>query len=291
MPAAPIQNVADTAFLVAHHRAIESARPDRLFADPLAATLAGDHGRDIVAGTRTAAVTGWMVAMRTHVIDAQVMACIAEGIDTVLNLGAGLDTRPYRLALPPGLRWIEVDQPEVIAFKTARLAGHTPVCRLEHVSLDLTDGPARRAWLTETLASAHKTLVLTEGVVVYLDQADVATLAQDLAAQPSVVRWIVEHISADALKWRERKGVDKQMVNAPFRFKPDDWFGFFAAQGWTPREQRYLGEVGRRLGRPMPLPWPMRAVVWLLCQFAPPERRGGIDRAMAYVVLERAPPV
>src|SRR6476469_9976941 len=102
-----IQTVSDTAFMVATYRAMESERADALFHDPLAAKLAGEHGREIVANlTRDARLGEWFVAIRTHIIDALIRAAVAEGIDTIVNLGAGLDTRPYRMQLPGSLRWI-----------------------------------------------------------------------------------------------------------------------------------------------------------------------------------------
>src|SRR5690349_10113943 len=95
MPDALIRDVSDTAFWIAHHRATESQRPDALFRDPLALRLAGQRGRDIASSMPAAAVTGWMVVLRTVVIDAFIQQAIAGGADAILNLGAGLDTRPY----------------------------------------------------------------------------------------------------------------------------------------------------------------------------------------------------
>ena len=84
----------------------------------------------------------WSVVIRTVIIDDYIRQAIAAGVDTILNLGAGLDTRPYRIDLPNSLRWIEVDFPHVIELKETRLAVEKPSCRLERISLDLTD-PAR----------------------------------------------------------------------------------------------------------------------------------------------------
>lgn len=86
-----IEHVSDTAFLVAQLRAVESARPDALFRDRLAARLAGERGRRIAEATPNP-VTAWQIAMRTVIIDRYVLE--AQGVDTILNLGAGLDTRP-----------------------------------------------------------------------------------------------------------------------------------------------------------------------------------------------------
>ena len=110
----------------------------------------------------------WVVVIRTCIIDAFIREAIAAGCDTILNLGAGVHTRPYRLELPPTLRWIEVDFAATIEFKNERLAGDEPHCRLERRAVDLGDAAARRALLADVNGTAQKVLVLTEGVVGYL---------------------------------------------------------------------------------------------------------------------------
>src|SRR5207253_2278637 len=88
----------------------------------------------------------WPMIVRTAVMDELTLRAIKrDGVDTVLNLAAGLDTRPYRLPLAPSLRWIEVDFPDVIAYKKEQLAGERPMSTLEHVGIDLTDQDRRRA--------------------------------------------------------------------------------------------------------------------------------------------------
>src|SRR5450755_2299399 len=90
-----IKGVSDTAFMVAAWRAAESKRPDALFRDPFAARLAGEHGRAIVASLRRGFLGGWQVVIRTVIIDEMIQKAVAAGIDTIVNLGAGLDARPY----------------------------------------------------------------------------------------------------------------------------------------------------------------------------------------------------
>jgi O-methyltransferase involved in polyketide biosynthesis len=62
----------------------------------------------------------------------------------VVNLAAGLDTRPYRLKLSPSLKWIEVDLPAMIDYKEEILATEKPVCVLERFRVNLADVAARR---------------------------------------------------------------------------------------------------------------------------------------------------
>jgi methyltransferase (TIGR00027 family) len=284
-----IQHVSDTAFLVAYLRAVESARPDALFHDPLAARIAGEKGKAIAETFTTRRMTGWNVAIRTVIIDDFIRSAIANGVDTVLNLGAGLDTRPYRLDLPPDLAWVEVDYPDVIAFKDDLLRTETPRCRLERVGLDLADPTSRHDFLARIDADSGRILVLTEGVVPYLDIEQAAALSDDLRALSRVDSWIIDYFSPEALAYRERTGMARQMEQAPFKFRPADWFGFFASHGWRPRQIRYLPEEGARLGRPAPLPWNIRLLRSLFRFFKPAQRSPGAGKFVGYVLLEPAP--
>jgi methyltransferase (TIGR00027 family) len=279
-----IQNVSDTAFMIAAHRATESQRPDALFRDPLAAKLAGERGKRIVADLPRRWMTGWSVAVRTVVIDDLIASALARGADTVLNLGAGLDTRPYRMNLPADLRWIEVDYAPMIDRKDERLASEVPRCRLERVRMDLADLPARRSLFADVGARSKNVLVLTEGVIPYLSVDDVAALADDLRSLGAVRGWIVDYFSKDTLRYRKKSA--RTFANAPFKFDPDDWFAFFAAHGWRPTEQRFLVIEGERLRRPVPFPLPMRFWMGFARHFGPPERRERMRRFTGYFFLE-----
>lgn len=98
--------------------------------DTSPARLAGATGRAIVARSWRMMRNGWPIVVRVKNIDGMVMAAVAQGYDGVLNLASGLDTRPYRLALPPpDLTWIEADFPAMIEEKARLLVGETPVAR------------------------------------------------------------------------------------------------------------------------------------------------------------------
>src|SRR5437016_3140541 len=131
----------------------------------------------------------WPMIVRTAVLDELILRAIErDGVDTVLNLAAGLDTRPYRLPLPPALRWIEADFPDVIAYKQEQLNRERPVCVLERVGIDLTDAGRRPALFARIGAAARQVLVVSEGLLIYLTPPQVAALASDLAA-PASVDW------------------------------------------------------------------------------------------------------
>ena len=148
-----IGDVSDTAFWIAHHRSVETQRPDALFRDPLAGVLAGDRGKNIADAMPRSFMTAWAIVMRTCIIDDHIRLAIAEGADAVLNLGAGLDTRPYRMDLPASFTWTEADYPHIIDYKEKTLAQEIPRCQLKRVQCDLANATDRQqVWPTPTPA-------------------------------------------------------------------------------------------------------------------------------------------
>ena len=281
-----LENVSDTAFWVAHYRALETQRSDALFHDPLAGVLAGDRGKKIAKAMPMPFMTGWVIVVRTCIIDEYIYGALAQGVDAVLNLGAGLDTRPYRMKLPSSLLWVEADYPHMIEFKQARLSKETPRCRVERVSLDLANLPERRRLFASVDARANKILVLTEGVVPYLSLDEAASLADDLTASAHFEYWVVDYFSAEVRKGQRHRRM-RQMKNAPFRFNPDDWFQFFADHGWHLNEIRYLIDESKKLRRPMHLPLPIR-ILWMIRRlFISAKRREGFRKFAGYALLKR----
>jgi len=258
-----IRNVSDTARLVAIDRAVESERPDALFRDPFARRLAGERGARIAKsnplGGRKSGI-GWPIVTRTYVIDQMIQAHIAQGGDMVVNLAAGLDTRPYRIDLPASLLWIEVDLPEILAHKEEILRGEKPVCSLERIRLDLSDVPARRELFARLGRQSRKALVISEGLVVYLSSDEVALLAQDLAAQPNFRSWILDMVSPKLLATLQKRMTSNLKQAAPFKFAPEEGPAFFVKFGWTVVEANSLLRAAARLNR---LPFYLVPISWL----------------------------
>ena len=282
-----INQVSDTAIMAAAYRAMETNHQNAIFHDPLAAKLAGERGKKIIDSLpKQAFIGGWSVVIRTRIIDDFIRGAIDEGVDTILNLGSGLDTRPYRMELPGLLRWIEVDYPHVIEQKENCLSVETPHCRLERVKLDLADVDARRALLDEVAAQSKKILVLTEAVTPYLSADAVASLGMDLRSNESIEYWLVDYFSPASYEYRRRSGMSKSMENAPFLFEPEDYFGFFFRIGWKSKETRYFATEAERLRRPAPLPLVTRFVMRILGFFASPERRREMKQYAGFVLFE-----
>jgi methyltransferase (TIGR00027 family) len=249
-----ISDVSDTARWVAVYRARETERPDAVFRDPFARRLAGERGEALHRTLGGSVSEEWAFVARTYLFDDLIAREIAAGADLVLNLAAGLDARPYRLPLPPTLQWVEVDFPAMLAYKTEVLADERPRCRLERLPLDLSDVDARRALLRDVSRRAQRIVVITEGLLIYLEREQVAELSRDLAASPHVRRWVLDIASPGLLAlMQQRLNAELSKGNAPLRFGPPEGPPFFIPFGWRPWKVRSLLKTAAKLGRLPPL--------------------------------------
>jgi len=280
-----IENVSDTARWVAVYRAMESERPDALFRDPYARQLAGEKGNEIVRTMKNGRSTAWAMIVRTQVFDEIILSEIAtDHIDLVLNLAAGLDARPWRLALPATLRWVDVDLPEILHYKLQTIGSAKPNCSYEAIQTDLTDAAARRALFSRIGAQASRVLVVTEGLLIYLSDADVGALATDLHATPSFARWVIDLASPRLLKMMMKSwGKVVALGNAPFRFAPANGTNFFREFGWAERAYYSTMQEAERLDREMKMMWLWKAIGRLY----PARMREQFRRMSGVALLER----
>lgn len=279
----PVSSVSDTALWVAMYRALESQRPDALFRDPYAEMLAGERGREMLERIPKAQQFAWPMIVRTAVMDEIIgRQIVREGVDTVINLAAGLDTRPYRLALPSSVTWFDVDLPAIQDYKRKRLSSERPACRVEFVSADVTNPDERRALLDRVASTARRSLAVSEGLLVYLPPEEVAGLARALARTPSVEWWLMDLASPKLLKMLERSwGKTLRAGNAPLIFGPAEGTAFFRPHGWIEVEYRSIFDESIRLGRTMRL-----ARFWrFLARFHPKRVREAYARMSGIVLL------
>jgi methyltransferase (TIGR00027 family) len=245
-----IRNISDTARWAAVFRARETEQPNAVFHDPFARRLAGARGEEIADAMPSGEKTAWAWVTRTYLFDRLISEQIAQGIDLVVNLAAGLDARPYRMAVPASLRWAEVDLPEILDYKEEILANETAACSLERIKLNLADVDARREIFDRLGRSAKKALIITEGLLIYLSAEEVGALAEDLARPASFARWVLELGSPGLLCMLQRQW-NEQLAGAaaPLRFGPAEGPGFFTQHGWRPAEVHSVLKTAARLRR------------------------------------------
>ncbi|MCV7445483.1 class I SAM-dependent methyltransferase [Mycobacterium paraense] len=180
-------SVGSTAVMVAAARAVETERPDPLIRDPYARMLVSNAGAGVLweamldpevaakvealdedSAAHLHHMRGYQ-AVRTHFFDTYFNDAVAAGIRQIVILASGLDSRAYRLDWPAGTTVYELDQPEVLAYKSGTLAdnGVTPSADRREVAIDLRqDWPAalRAAGFDPT----QRTAWLAEGLLMYL---------------------------------------------------------------------------------------------------------------------------
>ena len=178
-------SVGATATMVAAARAMATTADNPLINDPFAEPLVRAVGVDFF----TRLVTGELrpedldsdsesigmqrmtdnMAVRTKFFDEFFLSATEGGIRQAVILASGLDSRAYRLAWPAGTTVYEIDQPEVIEFKTRTLAelGAEPTARRRTVAMDLRyDWPS--ALIEEGLDPNQPTAWSAEGLLGYL---------------------------------------------------------------------------------------------------------------------------
>jgi methyltransferase (TIGR00027 family) len=284
MESALINHVSDTALWIAAYRAQETDRADAVFKDPLAKKLAGQRGYEIAAAMPHTKAMAFAMIVRTVAIDRLIGIAVASGVDTVINLGAGLDTRPYRMVLPAALNWIEVDFEHLVQYKNELLAQEKPVCRLQRIPADLANDIERRLLLARLGAQTTKALVITEGVIGYLTNDHASRLSYDIHAIPSFRYWIQDYSRGKMRKNRQSGAVAKKLKLAPLQFQVSEPIKFFGEHGWKVYENKFILDEADSIGRRLPLMFP-----WSMLMFLFPKKIRAIgNKTYGYVMFEKA---
>ncbi|WP_369382732.1 class I SAM-dependent methyltransferase [Streptomyces sp. cg36] len=153
-------------------RARECGRPDAYLRDYYAATACGPAASGLDRMVANGGEFGCPIA-RGRLGDALALRAVAGGVRQVVCLGAGGDTRAWRLRLPSDLAWWEVDLPGQLDAKNNRLAalGVTPHCPVTNVTTDL-----RGSWTEELAHHGHNasrpTLWIADGLFYFLTPAE-----------------------------------------------------------------------------------------------------------------------
>ena len=248
MDVEPTPHAPHTAHWMAYLRAIESDRPDALFHDPYSRELAGSHGESTATSIGSVSLIANAIAIRTAMLDRLITDAVARhDIDLVVNLGSGLDTRPWRLKLPTGLQWLDVDSPDLLDHKAGVLLKQSPTCSYQAIGADILDSDQRNAALS-TYPYTRRILIVTEGLLAYLHPDQVASLAKDLHRHPGCRWWLTDLVGANALRaLRDFLLPDIPALN--FQFAPTDSGRFFSPLGWRELTFHSAGEEARRLNR------------------------------------------
>jgi len=248
-------SVGATATAVAASRAAASQGPDPLlddpYAEPLVRAVGVDHFVRIVDGELTAEddpvlnrqAMNEQITVRTRFFDDFFTAATSSGIRQAVILASGLDTRAYRLAWPAGTTVFELDQPDVITFKTRTLAelGAEPTAERRTVAIDLRDDWPK-ALLDSGFDPKQPTAWIAEGLLVYLPpeaQDRLLDAITELSAPGS--RVATEHMDMTSIPadWAQRLTERSQRIGSTINLAELFYMGerssagdYLKAHGW-----------------------------------------------------------
>lgn len=181
---------------------------------------------------------GWIngIAIRSCKIDEEILSSLQSGVKQVVVLGAGLDTRPWRLHLQTwldkekiddifsGVHWFEFDFPEIFDFKLATLQEQnaSAIVQYHHVIGDLSIND----WTAKLVAAGYNpdapSVWLLEGLTGYLTESECTLMFQSISSIcPKGTRLIATFIQEG-----------KDMLTTMHRFKPADPLGYVNSIGW-----------------------------------------------------------
>ncbi|CKV35093.1 Conserved protein of uncharacterised function%2C possible S-adenosylmethionine-dependent methyltransferase [Mycobacterium tuberculosis] len=252
-----------TATMVAAARAVAGRAPGALvndqFAEPLVRAVGVDFfvrmasgeldpdelAEDEANGLRRLADA---MAIRTHYFDNFFLDATRAGIRQAVILASGLDSRAYRLRWPAGTIVFEVDQPQVIDFKTTTLAGlgAAPTTDRRTVAVDLRDD-----WPTALqkagFDNAQRTAWIAEGLLGYLSAEAQDRLLDQITAQSvpgsqfaTEVLRDINRLNEEELRGRMRRlaerfrrhGLDLDMSGLVYFGDRTDARTYLADHGW-----------------------------------------------------------
>lgn len=257
-------SVGATALAVAAGRAVETGRPDGLVTDPYARAFVDAAGTDLPDrpwDDEAWAVQATYLGVRSLFFDQCLSGAAQSGVNQVVILAAGLDTRAYRLDWPSGVTVYEIDQSAVLDFKDRVLGEQHASAGSGRVTVPVDlrhDWPA--ALQGAGFDPARPTVWLAEGLLPYLPAAAETLLferVQALSAPGS--RIAVEHFAGSIQKITEDpyfSSMSTQLIGSDIRElffdeareqAPDAWL---REHGWTVTGSR-AAEQAQQYGRPL----------------------------------------
>ena len=202
--ATTLTGVPATMMWTLRNRAVEAARPDTAFADPLAVGLY----ETLDYPYENFGKPGQSHALRAQAFDDEIRAFLAAHPDgTVVALGEGLQTSYWRIG-DPDVRWVSIDLPEVIALRRQLLPDEPNVTTLAVSALD-------RSWM-DHVDTGRGVFVSAEGLLMYLPPDESLSLIGDCARRFPGGRMMFDSVP----KWFSRKTQKGMRIHGDYTVPP-----------------------------------------------------------------------
>jgi len=235
-----------TAYATAYHRMLETQSDTPLIVDPYAELLV--KSIDPKNHSFSFQRRGYTI-VRTHFMDLRICLWLStHPTGQLVLLGAGLDTRAYRLECIPSTASIfELDMGDTITYKTDILKEIEPMCQLHRIAVNLTEDTWIEKLETTGLDTSRPILWIMEGLLYYLEQTTARKLLEGIKTLSAVHSALLADICVPGLV-----GVNFGLFLRYFKWglSLDEVIDFFAASGWSVRAL-YADDVdqGRDVGQ------------------------------------------
>lgn len=241
----PMPPVSLTAFYTCAVRARDAARLAPVVGDRFAQRLMDERGAALWERMRDLKLPALSIIARHRLIDDRLRALLAADPDLrIVLLGAGFDSRAFRLA---GGRWLEVDEPAVIAHKESRLPAADAPNPLQRIAVDFaTESLAQRL---APFAEPRRVVVVMEGVLLYLDGAQQQATAEALASLAPEVLLFADVMTPTFFR-RAGQATHARLreLGAPFKVQSVDVPALWSRAGFEVRARHSIPAAMSRLG-------------------------------------------
>jgi methyltransferase (TIGR00027 family) len=209
---APLNTISETALITLKSRAVETEKQPSLIRDPLSLMLMDklnsfelSHEQHRILERKPPVTLSSYIALRARKYDAYAGAFLQENPSgLVISLGAGFDTRYWRISAGPG-KYVEVDLPEVVSVKK-ELLGNLLEYDLMGCSV------LEKQWMDQVAAiQKEHILFLAEGLLMYLPEKEVIQLFQQLASTFKNSQIVFEVVDRKYTRGLRKKMVESKM--------------------------------------------------------------------------------
>lgn len=223
-----LQGVPETMLQTLYARAAHSKRPDHKFYDAKAIEIVEQLDYDFSKAEKDMAMSTGVIA-RTILLDQMVGDFVRDNPrGTVINIACGLDTRFYRVD-NGSIRWYNLDLPETIAVRRRFLTETGRVSMIAKSAMD-------EAWADDIDETENSTLIVMEGLVMYLTEADVKQILSIIdrrfrsakVIMETMNPWIVKHMKEKSIEatrarftWGLKSGKDLKTLAPGFTWVRD----------------------------------------------------------------------
>lgn len=200
MESIDLRGVPETMLQTLYARAAHSKRPNHKFYDAKAIEIVEQLDYDFSKAEKDVAMSAGVIA-RTILLDQMVRQFVDENPKgTIVNIACGLDTRFYRVD-NGSIRWYNLDLPETIAVRRRFLTETGRVSMIAGSAMD-------ESWAEAIDITESKTLIVLEGLVMYLAEADVKQILSIIDRRFQSVKVIMETMNPWIIKHMKEKSIE-----------------------------------------------------------------------------------